>query len=156
MLRFHQFENTFIIIFASYTNGTVKLWNRTERRRAGTIFLVWLEARSRSPISSFWDKIDKNDQLINFVFILGVDIVFAICHVIRKLFVKIGIIPPSTEIFTEYSKNIPWKYCKLTKIFQNLSLIFLKYCNNLDMSEQNMTYAIFSKYYENIKKCFFF
>ena len=53
--------------------------------------------------------------------------------------------PHSTEIFRKYCKNIPWKYFRIAKIFWNLSLIVLKYCNNLVMSAQNMTYAIFSK-----------
>ena len=57
--------------------------------------------------------------------------------------------PHSTEIFRKYCKNIPWKYCKIAKIFRNLSLILLKYCNNLVMSAQNMTYAIFFKYCQN-------
>ena len=54
--------------------------------------------------------------------------------------------PHSTEIFRKYCRNIPWKYCKIAKIFRNLTLILLKYCNNLAMSAQNMAYAIFSKY----------
>ena len=57
--------------------------------------------------------------------------------------------PHSTEIFRKYFKNIPWKYCKIAKIFRKLSLILLKYCNNLAMSAQNMTYAIFFKYCQN-------
>ena len=58
-------------------------------------------------------------------------------------------IPYNTEIFRKYCKNIPWKYCKITKIFRNPSLMLLKYCNNLAMAAQNMTYAIFSKYCQN-------
>ena len=54
--------------------------------------------------------------------------------------------PHSTEIFRQYCRNIPWKYCKIAEIFRNLSLILLKYCNNLAMSAQNMTHAIFYKY----------
>ena len=57
--------------------------------------------------------------------------------------------PHSTEIFRKYCKHIPWNYCKIAKIFQKVSLILLKCCNNLDMSAQNMTYAIFSKYCQN-------
>ena len=57
--------------------------------------------------------------------------------------------PHSTDILRKYYRNIPWKYCKIAKIFQNLSLILLKYCNNLAMSAQNMTYAIFYKYCQN-------
>ena len=66
--------------------------------------------------------------------------------------------PHSTEIFRKYCKNSPWKYCKIVKIFRNLSLILLKYCNDLAMSAQNMTYAIFSKYCQNLKmhKQYFF
>ena len=52
-------------------------------------------------------------------------------------------------IFKQFCRNIPWKYCKIVKIFPDLSLILLKYCNNLAMSAQNMTYAIFSKYCRN-------
>ena len=57
--------------------------------------------------------------------------------------------PHSAEIFRKYRKNIPWKYFKIAKIFRNLSLILLKYCNNLAMSAQSMTYAIFSKFCQN-------
>ena len=54
--------------------------------------------------------------------------------------------PHSTEIFKQYWRNISWKYCKIAKIFRNVNskcfeLILLKYCNNLAMSAQNMTYA---------------
>ena len=64
----------------------------------------------------------------------------------------------STEIFRKCCKNIPLKYYKIAKIFRNLSLIFLKYCNNLAMSVQNMTYALFSKYCQNwqMHKQYFF
>ena len=58
--------------------------------------------------------------------------------------------PHSTEIFRKYCNNIPWKYCKIAKIFRNLSLMLLKYCNNLAMSAQNMMYAIFSKYCQKL------
>ena len=34
------------------------------------------------------------------------------------------------KIFRQFCRNIPWKYCKFAKIFRNLSLILLKYCNN--------------------------
>ena len=47
--------------------------------------------------------------------------------------------PNSTEKFGQYCRTIPWKYCKIAKIFRNLSLILLKYCNNLAISAQNMT-----------------
>ena len=57
--------------------------------------------------------------------------------------------PHSTEIFTKYCRRITWKYCKSAKIFRNLSLISLKYCNNFTMSAQNMTYVISSKYCQN-------
>ena len=72
-------------------------------------------------------------------------------HVFRKTIYtyKNHPIPQSTEIFKQYCRNIPWKYCKISKIFRNLSLILLKYCNNLAMSAQNMTYAIFSKSCQN-------
>ena len=41
-------------------------------------------------------------------------------------------IPHNAEIFRKYWRNIPWKYCKnIAKIFRNLSLILLKYFNNL-------------------------
>ena len=66
--------------------------------------------------------------------------------------------PHSTEIFRKYCGNILWQYCKISKIFRKLSLILLKYCNNLAMSAQNMTYVIFSKYYKKWqmhKQCFF-
>ena len=57
--------------------------------------------------------------------------------------------PHNTKILRKYCKNISWKYCKIAKILRNVSLILLKYCNNLAMSAQNMTYAIFSKYCQN-------
>ena len=38
--------------------------------------------------------------------------------------------PHSTEIFKK-RRNIPCKWCKIAKIFRNLSLILLKYRNNL-------------------------
>ena len=57
--------------------------------------------------------------------------------------------PHSTETFRKYCKSIPWTYCKIAKLFRNLLLILLKYYNNLAMSAQNMTYAIFSKYCQN-------
>ena len=57
----------------------------------------------------------------------------------------------SAEIFRQYRRNIPWKYWKNAKIFLNLSLILLKYFNNVAMSAQNMTYAIFSKYCQTNK-----
>ena len=61
-------------------------------------------------------------------------------------------------IFRKYCINIPWKYCKISKILRNLSLILLKYCNDLAMSAQNMTYAIFEKYYQKLQmhKQYFF
>ena len=67
-------------------------------------------------------------------------------------------IAKSTEVLKKHCKNITWKYCKIAKIFRNLSLMLLKYCNNLPMSAQNMTYAIFSKYFQNekIHKQYFF
>ena len=43
------------------------------------------------------------------------------------------------EIFLESIVRLP-------TVFRNQSLILLKYCANLAMSAQNMTYAIFSKY----------
>ena len=49
----------------------------------------------------------------------------------------------------QYCRNILWKYYKIAKIFRNLSLMLLKYCNNFAMSAQNMVYAIFSKYFQN-------
>ena len=55
-------------------------------------------------------------------------------------------LPHSTEIFRKYCKNIPWKYCKIAKIFRNISLILVIHCNNLAMTAQNMTYAIFVKF----------
>ena len=54
--------------------------------------------------------------------------------------------PHSTQIFIQFCSNVPRKYCKIAKEFQNLSLIWLKYFNNLALSAQNMKYAIFSKY----------
>ena len=57
--------------------------------------------------------------------------------------------PHSTEIFRKYCSDIRWKYCKINEIFWNLSLILLKCCNNLAMFAQNMTYAIFSKDWQN-------
>ena len=57
----------------------------------------------------------------------------------------------SAEILRQYRRNIPWKDWKNAKIFQNLSLILLKYFNNVAMSAQNMTYAIFSKYCQTNK-----
>ena len=54
-----------------------------------------------------------------------------------------------TEIIRQYYRNITWKYCKIAKIFWNLSLILLKCCNDLAMFAHNMTYAIFSKYCQN-------
>ena len=57
----------------------------------------------------------------------------------------------SAKIFRQYCRNILWKYWKNAKIFQNLSLILLKYFNNVAMSAQNMTYAIFSKYRQTNK-----
>ena len=62
--------------------------------------------------------------------------------------------PHSTEIFRTYCRNIPWKYCKIAKIFKKLSIISVNYYNNLAISAQNMIYAILSKYYQN-KQCFF-
>ena len=56
--------------------------------------------------------------------------------------------PHSTERFRQYCRNITWKYCKIAKIFRNLLLILLKYCNNLAMSAQNMTL----QYFPNIAK----
>ena len=66
--------------------------------------------------------------------------------------------PNSIEIFRKYCKNISWKYCKIAKIFRHLSLMLLKYCNNLTVSSQNMTYGIFSKYCQNqqVNKQYFF
>ena len=62
--------------------------------------------------------------------------------------------PHRTKIFKNYFRNIPCKYCKIAKIFRNLLLVLLKYCTNLAVSAQNMTYAIFSKYCQNIKNVF--
>ena len=67
----------------------------------------------------------------------------------REIAAVLALIPHSTEIFRQYCKNIPRKYCKIAKIFRNLSLILSKYCKNLAMSAQNMTYAIFAKYCQN-------
>ena len=61
--------------------------------------------------------------------------------------------PHSTEIFRQYCRYNPREYYKITKIFRNLSLILLKYSNNLAMSAQNMTYAIFSKNIAKTSKC---
>ena len=52
----------------------------------------------------------------------------------------------NTERFRKRFRNIPWKYCKIAKIFRNQSLVLLKYCNNISMSAQNMVCEIFSKY----------
>ena len=68
---------------------------------------------------------------------------------ILKIEISVICDPHSTEIFRKYCKNTPWKYCKIAKIFWNLSLMLLKYCNNLATTAQNMMYAIFSKYCQN-------
>ena len=36
--------------------------------------------------------------------------------------------PCSTEIFRKHWRNVSWKYCKIDKIFQNLSQILLQSC----------------------------
>ena len=58
-----------------------------------------------------------------------------------------------THITPKYLENIVKIFLgsnvRLPQKFWYLSLISSKYCNNLAMSAQNMTYAIFSKYCQN-------
>ena len=118
------------------------------------VYLLLYLIYQLTKIPKVCSNVNKNDvQIIN-CFILMV------CQnkIAKKSFKKSAFTlddplnyPHSTEIFKKYCRNIPWNYCKIARIFQNLSLILLKYCNNLAMSAQNMTYAIFSNYYQNQK-----
>ena len=58
-----------------------------------------------------------------------------------------------THIAPKYLENIVKVFLGnivgLRKYFENLSLMLLKYYNNLAMFAQNMAYAIFSKYCQN-------